>query len=254
MALNGAPFSFAGYFCSAFIVFCFLALIQIADEHKDYKYDAVHHPERPVPSGVVTLRELRIAGLLLIIITAAVSLLFSAYLLIPLALALVYYILTFCSFFSKNWLHKHAGASIFLGCFISCFLDGYTVTAQWVSLLSVSGIFHLVLFTLARLFAVYALELAFKHGVYQTPGFKRARPALMFVSTAVSGVLLIIALLAIINVPAIYSITIIAFAISAVCILFSNANHRLFRFEKFGVTFFSLAVAILPCFVSRLLG
>jgi len=33
--------------------------LRVADEHKDFDYDALHHPDRPVPRGLVTLKELR---------------------------------------------------------------------------------------------------------------------------------------------------------------------------------------------------
>ncbi|MBX3074001.1 UbiA family prenyltransferase [Candidatus Obscuribacterales bacterium] len=81
--------------------------LRVADEHKDYEYDSEHHPERPVPRGLVSLSELRIlgigAGVLQLLAVSSLS----AKLLLPLLLAWIYMLLMTKEFFIGEWLRRH---------------------------------------------------------------------------------------------------------------------------------------------------
>ena len=48
-------------------------LMRIADEHKDYREDMEFRPYRPVPRGLVTLKELRRIGAVLTLVQIALS-------------------------------------------------------------------------------------------------------------------------------------------------------------------------------------
>lgn len=81
--------------------------LRVADEHKDYDYDAEHHSDRPVPRGLISLKELRVlavgAGMLQVF--AVLSL--NAKLMLPLILAWTYMWLMTKEFFVGEWLRKH---------------------------------------------------------------------------------------------------------------------------------------------------
>lgn len=59
-----------------FTVFSFLCWLRIADDFKDYELDCRLFPERPLPSGRVTKKDLRIFVSVLIAITLILNLLF----------------------------------------------------------------------------------------------------------------------------------------------------------------------------------
>lgn len=80
--------------------------LRVADEHKDFEYDAEHHAERPVPRGLVSLAELRAlaAGAAVIQLIAVLSL--SATLIVPLFAAWTYMWLMTKEFFVGDWLRE----------------------------------------------------------------------------------------------------------------------------------------------------
>lgn len=81
--------------------------LRVADEHKDFDFDAEHHADRPVPRGLVSLQELRhlavFCGLMQIILCLSLN----AKLLLPLGLAWTYMWLMTREFFVGAWLRKH---------------------------------------------------------------------------------------------------------------------------------------------------
>lgn len=252
-APSDVPFSFGAYFCSAFVAFAFLALTRIADEHRDLKYDTVHHPERPVPSGLVTLHELRIGGLVLLALMVIFSFLVSPRLLIPLGIVFIYYILNSFSFFMKNRILKHTQVFIFARVLILFFLDAFTVFAQVICSNIQPAIWSTLCYMCCRLFAAYALDIALRKNHPHAAGFNKIRHMLLFGSTVISFLLFIVSMLSLHNTILIYIIAALGFIICLACIFFSNTNHRLLRLEKFGTILYCLIVVLLPCFASRLM-
>lgn len=63
-------------FICAFTVFSFLCWLRIADDFKDYELDCRLFPQRPLPSGRVTKRDLKIFVSILIFITLLLNILF----------------------------------------------------------------------------------------------------------------------------------------------------------------------------------
>jgi 4-hydroxybenzoate polyprenyltransferase len=55
-------------------VWCFFLMLRVFDEHKDFEADAIAHPYRVLQRGLVTLRDLRVVGLLAILVQLGVSL------------------------------------------------------------------------------------------------------------------------------------------------------------------------------------
>ncbi|HEY1045947.1 MAG TPA: UbiA family prenyltransferase [Bacteroidia bacterium] len=83
-------------FIYAFInTFCVFLLLRISDEFKDEAYDKEHRPYLPVPSGLVTLSELKKIGLWVLLIITGLNVMinvdrFHLYLLVMLYMGLMY--------------------------------------------------------------------------------------------------------------------------------------------------------------------
>lgn len=60
----------------AFSLFVFLFLLRIVDDFKDYKTDLIKHPERPLPSGRVTKKDLIVLGVLVFGVTTVLNIIF----------------------------------------------------------------------------------------------------------------------------------------------------------------------------------
>lgn len=247
------PFSVGAYLCSALIAFGFLALTRIADEHRDFKYDSVHHKDRPVPAGLISLGELRLAGGILALLMVISSLFVSFYTLIPFAAVAVYYTLNSACFFAKSFILKHTELFIFFRVLTLFFADSFTVTTQCMVGSFRIEIFPTLCYLLARLFAFYTLDIALRRTSPQAVGFKKIRHILLFASTAVSFVFFIISLTFLNTPPVFYVISALAFVTCETCLFFSNTSRRLLRTENFGAILYCLIVVLLPCFASRLI-
>lgn len=82
--------------------------IRVADEPKDYEHDNIHHPERPVQRGVITLIELNRIKLFCVSGFLVLACLTGSPLVIGLAvLQQCYAYLTRQEFFMRTWLRKH---------------------------------------------------------------------------------------------------------------------------------------------------
>ena len=55
-------------------VWCFFLTLRIADEHKDFAADAVAHPQRVLQRGLITLRHLRLLGMIAVAAQVGISL------------------------------------------------------------------------------------------------------------------------------------------------------------------------------------
>lgn len=126
IVLNGlliAAFSFAAVaysaalrssfpqFISISIAFCvsflFFLQLRIADEFKDYEDDRRFRPYRPVPRGLVSLRELGWLGVLSGLIQIGLSLFLNPNLGAFLVLTWLYFGLMSQEFFVRDWLKAH---------------------------------------------------------------------------------------------------------------------------------------------------
>jgi len=121
------------YLLVAFIgsLFFFLQL-RIADEFKDAEEDARYRPYRPVPRGLVTLRQLGILG----IATALIQLALTYWLHPPLTswLLLVWLYLGLMSkeFFVGRWLRSHPFTYMWTHMLIMPLIDVYTSACDWL--------------------------------------------------------------------------------------------------------------------------
>jgi 4-hydroxybenzoate polyprenyltransferase len=113
--------------------FAFLQL-RIADEFKDIDEDTRYRPYRPVPRGLVTLRELGWLGLG----TAVIQLLMALALLPPLVILLLliwaYLALMSREFFAREWLKARPFTYLWTHMLIMPLIDFYATACDWLHL------------------------------------------------------------------------------------------------------------------------
>jgi 4-hydroxybenzoate polyprenyltransferase len=109
----------------------FFLQLRIADEHKDFDEDAQFRPYRPVPRGLVKLRELTWIGAG----GAAVQLGLALWLKPPLGLWLllvwVYFALMSKEFFARDWLKSRPFTYMWSHMFIMPLIDFYATATDW---------------------------------------------------------------------------------------------------------------------------
>jgi 4-hydroxybenzoate polyprenyltransferase len=109
----------------------FFLQLRIADEQKDADEDARYRPYRPVPRGLVRLRELAWIG----VAGAALQLAFAFWLKLPLALWLalvwIYFALMSKEFFARDWLKARPFTYMWSHMFIMPLIDFYATATDW---------------------------------------------------------------------------------------------------------------------------
>lgn len=88
-------------------IFCFFFHLRVFDEHKDFEEDSRYYPHRVLQRGVITLRELRIAGIIAIALEAALSAWRGSAPLLGWAIAFGFSLLMLKEFFVRDWLRRH---------------------------------------------------------------------------------------------------------------------------------------------------
>ncbi len=131
--LRGAPLPGAGMFATAFIV-CLLMFLQlrIADEFKDAEDDARCRPYRPVPRGLVSLKELRIVFILAAILQTILVILLDPRLMIVLAIAWTYLALMGVEFFCRDWLKRKPVVYLLSHMGIMPLVDFFATACEWL--------------------------------------------------------------------------------------------------------------------------
>ncbi|MGB0176400.1 MAG: hypothetical protein ACPF9D_04485 [Owenweeksia sp.] len=90
---------FRDFWPGAIVVFCLFLLMRILDEHKDRKNDARYRAYLPVPRGLVSLKELRMLGIVLIAVQLLIILVYQWALLPLYLLTMVFLALMTVEFF-----------------------------------------------------------------------------------------------------------------------------------------------------------
>jgi 4-hydroxybenzoate polyprenyltransferase len=110
----------------------FFLQMRIADEWKDAADDARFRPYRPVPRGLVTLRELGGVGIVAGVVQLAIALAVTPRL-VPLLLGVwVYFALMSREFFVGAWLRAHPVAYIASHMAIVPMIDAYVSAFDWL--------------------------------------------------------------------------------------------------------------------------
>jgi len=130
--LSDGPLPGSAMFLVAFVT-CFLFFLQlrIADEFKDAEEDATYRPYRPVPRGLVTLRQLGVVFVLSAAIQLTLALFFSPPLLIILFFAWAYLALMSVEFFAREWLVARPITYLWTHMLIMPIVDLYATACYW---------------------------------------------------------------------------------------------------------------------------
>jgi len=109
----------------------FFLQLRIADEHKDADEDARYRPYRPVPRGLVRLRELSWIGVAGAVLQLALALWLKPPLALWLALVWVYFALMSKEFFARDLLKVRPFTYMWSHMFIMPLIDFYATATDW---------------------------------------------------------------------------------------------------------------------------
>ncbi len=111
--------------------FLFFLQLRIADEFKDREEDALYRPYRPVPRGLISLRELGCLAFAAAIAQAALAFWLSPALLPLLAIVWLYLTLMSCEFFARAWLKARPVTYMWTHMLILPLVDLYCSACDW---------------------------------------------------------------------------------------------------------------------------
>jgi 4-hydroxybenzoate polyprenyltransferase len=106
-------------------------MLRLADETKDATLDALYKPERPVPRGLVHLKELQVLELCIAVALTAFHLIILPKMLLPFMVLLGYMALMRVEFFCGAWLEKRIVAYTVLHMWVLLFFDFYNSGFVW---------------------------------------------------------------------------------------------------------------------------
>lgn len=119
---------FAAYLCSLILFF----QLRVADEFKDHEEDCRYQPNRPVPRGLIKLKELGALGFLGAAVQAALAFTYQQSLLLPLLLTWLYFALMSVEFFVGDWLKKRPFTYLWTHMLILLFVDIFITAFDWM--------------------------------------------------------------------------------------------------------------------------
>jgi 4-hydroxybenzoate polyprenyltransferase len=123
------PASYLVAFGSSFLLFLQL---RIADEFKDFEEDSRHRPYRPVPRGLVKLRELAVIGVAAAAAQLALALWLASGLAVPLLLTWAYLALMTREFFVRGWICARPVTYLWTHMLILPLADFYATACDWL--------------------------------------------------------------------------------------------------------------------------
>lgn len=112
--------------------FIFFLLLRIADEFKDFEDDSKYRSYRPVPRGLVTLRELGWLAAIIVVIQLSINLWLNKYLIIPLAMTWLYLLLMSFEFCIPSWLKRHPITYMWSHMLIMPLIDFFATACDWI--------------------------------------------------------------------------------------------------------------------------
>lgn len=141
------PYKIQWYKLIPMFIFAFLQylMVRIVDEFKDYEEDLKYRPYRPVPRGLVSLKELKILFILCVIIQLIIAFAFNKNNILIL-IGLWGFFAVFCKdFFIKKFLDKHILLTVFIDEFLIAMLAWYL--SSFVYSINFSEIWIMLLMT-----------------------------------------------------------------------------------------------------------
>lgn len=121
--------SYLTAFATSFLLFLQL---RIADEHKDFEEDCAHRPYRPVPRGLVTLRELTAVAALAAVVQFALAAAVSWHMVGLLLITWGYLALMTKEFFVRDWLVARPVTYLWSHLLIVPLADLYATACDWL--------------------------------------------------------------------------------------------------------------------------
>lgn len=122
---------------SAFVAigsaFLFFLQLRLADEFKDFEEDAKFRPYRPVPRGLVKLRELGWVWAASCAVQLALAVWLRPALVILLTATWLYLLLMSKEFFVKDWLKRRPFTYMWSHMLIMPLIDFYTTACDWLA-------------------------------------------------------------------------------------------------------------------------
>jgi len=152
---------FTSYLVAFVTSFLFFLQLRIADEFKDAEEDAKYRPNRPVPRGLIKLKELGWVFVIAAIIQLILALLISPYQLVTLAIAWSYLALMSKEFFVRDWITAHPITYLWTHMLIMPLVDLYATSCHWIPAGEKPWL-GLVLFLCASFFNGLVIELGRK--------------------------------------------------------------------------------------------
>lgn len=102
-AQNTSPITLFFIYCA---VLLFFFMLRLHDEIKDYEFDKIHHPERPLPRHAVQRKDLITGIYSIIIIQYIILFIFAPQGILWFSICLLYTIFMYNEFFIGKWLKK----------------------------------------------------------------------------------------------------------------------------------------------------
>lgn len=116
-------------FITAFLQFL---IIRIIDEFKDYDEDCKYRPYRPVPRGLVTLKELKILFIICMAVQAIITIFINFQSFFWLCILWIFFFIMSKGFFIKKFLDKHLLFEVFLDELLIVFLGLYLASYIYI--------------------------------------------------------------------------------------------------------------------------
>jgi 4-hydroxybenzoate polyprenyltransferase len=142
--------------------FLFFLLLRVADEFKDFEEDSKYRPYRPVPRGLVTLKELGTLAVIALVIQLGLALWLSPVLVLPLLATWAYLALMSKEFFVPQWLKARPLMYLWTHMLILPFIDFYATACDWLSAAATKPSVGLVWFLLMSFFNGIVVEIGRK--------------------------------------------------------------------------------------------
>lgn len=142
--------------------FLFFLLLRIADEFKDFEEDSKYRPYRPVPRGLVSLRELGVLAVIALVVQLALALWLSPPLILPLVAVWAYLGLMSKEFFAPAWLKARPLMYLWTHMLILPFIDFYATACDWLSAGAAEPSFGLIWFLIMSFFNGIVVEIGRK--------------------------------------------------------------------------------------------
>jgi 4-hydroxybenzoate polyprenyltransferase len=119
---------FAAAFATSLLIFLQL---RIADEFKDFDEDAKYRPYRPVPRGLVSLRQLAVIGIVAAVVQLTLALLLKPSLIFLLLVVWAYLGLMSREFFVREWIVDRPITYLWTHMLIMPLVDLYATACDW---------------------------------------------------------------------------------------------------------------------------